>query len=131
MRIVLIVLRWALTLILVLITAFCCFGFLASRELEPANRPDALANPFRWLYGGAVVACVVAIAAVWRAKVRWALTLILVLIATFCCFCFVASVVGPPEGPLNPFRWLYGSAVVACVVAIVAVWVVKATRRQE
>jgi uncharacterized membrane protein YphA (DoxX/SURF4 family) len=59
-----IVLRLALTLILVLITAFCCFGFMASGELKP----DGLANPFRWLYGAMVVACVVAIVAVWRAK---------------------------------------------------------------
>ena len=59
-----IVLRLALTLILVLITAFCCFGFGASGEFKP----DGLANPFRWLYGAMVVACVVAIVAVWRAK---------------------------------------------------------------
>ena len=59
-----IVLRWALTLILVLITAFCCFGFGASGEFKP----DGLANPFRWLYGATVVACVVAIVAIWRAK---------------------------------------------------------------
>ena len=59
-----IVLRWALTLILVLITAFCCFGFGASGEFKP----DGLANPFRWLYGSTIVACVAAIVAVWRAK---------------------------------------------------------------
>ena len=28
-------LRWALTLILIPIAAFCCFGFLASGELSP------------------------------------------------------------------------------------------------
>ena len=59
-----IVLRWALTLILLLITAFGCFGFGASGEYKP----DGLANPFRWLYGSTVVACVAAIVAVWRAK---------------------------------------------------------------
>ena len=59
-----IVLRWALTLILVLVTAFCCFGFGASGEFNP----NGLANPFRWLYGSTVVACVAAIVAVWRAK---------------------------------------------------------------
>jgi hypothetical protein len=55
-----IVLRLVLTLILVLITAFCCFGFGASGEFKP----DGLANPFRWLYGAMVVACVVAIVCV-------------------------------------------------------------------
>jgi hypothetical protein len=59
-----IVLRWALTLILVLITAFCCFGFMASAEFKP----DGPANPFRWLYGATGIAGVVAIVAVWRAK---------------------------------------------------------------
>jgi hypothetical protein len=122
-------LKISLTLIFVLITAFCCFAFLASRELEPANKPDALANPFRWLYGGTAVACVVAIATVWRANLRWALTVILVLITTFCCFCFVASGV-EPSGPFAPFRWLYGTGIIASVAAIAAVWVVKATRRQ-
>src|ERR1700728_2669926 len=59
-----ILLRWALTLILVLITAFCCFRLGASGEFKP----DGLANPFRWLYGAMVVACVVAIVGIWRAK---------------------------------------------------------------
>jgi hypothetical protein len=90
---------------------------------------DMLANPFRWLYGGTFVGCVVAIVAVWRTNLRWALTLILVLITAFCCFCFVAGGVRP-AGLLSPFRWLYGATVVGCVAAIVAVWVVKATRRQ-
>jgi hypothetical protein len=31
-------------------------------------KPDGLANPFRWLYGAMVVACVVAFVGVWRAK---------------------------------------------------------------
>jgi hypothetical protein len=119
-----IVLRWALTLILVLIMAFCCFGFMASAEYQP----DGLANPFRWLYGAMVVDCVVAIVAVWRANLRWALTSILVFITGFCCMCFIASGV-EPDGLANPFRWLYGAAVVACVVAIVAVWRAKALRR--
>jgi hypothetical protein len=112
-----IVLRLALTLILVLITAFCCFGFGASGEFKP----DGLANPFRWLYGAMVVACVVAIVAVWRENLRWALTLILVLITAFCWICFLAIA--------NPFRWLYGATVVACVAAIVAVWRATALRR--
>jgi hypothetical protein len=59
------VLRWALTLILILIAAFCCFGFLASGEFEPPG-----SNAFRVLYGTAVVACVVALVAVWRVKTR-------------------------------------------------------------
>ena len=112
-----IVLRLALTLILVLVTAFCCFGFGASGEFKP----DGLANPFRWLYGAMVVACVVAIVAVWRANLRWALTSILVLITAFCCICFLAIA--------NPFRCLYGATVVACVAAIVAVWRANALRR--
>jgi hypothetical protein len=111
------VLRWALTLILVLITAFCCFGFGASGEFKP----DGLANPFRWLYGAMFVACVVAIVAVWRENLRWTLTLILVLIMAFCCICFLAIEI--------PFRWLYGAIVVACVTAILAVWRAKALRR--
>ena len=59
-----IVLRWALTIILLLITALGCFGFGACGEYKP----DGLANPFRWLYGSTVIACVAAIVAVWRAK---------------------------------------------------------------
>jgi hypothetical protein len=51
-------------LILVLISEFCCFGFIASAEIQP----DGLGNPFRWLYGATVVASVVAIVAVWRAR---------------------------------------------------------------
>jgi hypothetical protein len=58
------VLKWALTLVLVMFMAFCCFGFGASGEYQP----DGLANPFRGLYGVMVVACAVAIVAVWRAK---------------------------------------------------------------
>jgi hypothetical protein len=50
--------RLALTLVLVAVTAFCCFGFLAS--FEP---PGFFA--FRWLYGAVAIACVVAIAAMW------------------------------------------------------------------
>jgi O-antigen/teichoic acid export membrane protein len=115
-----IVLRWALTSILVLIAAFCCFGFGASGELDPEFKPDGLANPFRWLYGAMVVACVVAIVAVWRANLRWALTSILVLITALCCMCFLVTA--------NPFGWLYGATVVVCVAAIVAVWRAKALR---
>ena len=58
-------LRWALTLIVVIIAAFCCFGFLASGEFEPRG-----SNSFRLLYGTAIVACVCATVAVWRVKVR-------------------------------------------------------------
>ena len=53
-----IVSRLALTLILVAVTAFCCFGFFAS--FEP---PGFLV--FRWLYGAVAIACVIAIVAVW------------------------------------------------------------------
>ncbi len=53
-----IVLRLALTLILIAVTAFCGFGFLASYE------PPGLIV-FRWLYGAVAIACVVAIVAVW------------------------------------------------------------------
>jgi hypothetical protein len=58
--------RLILTLVLVAIAAFCCFGFLAS--FEP---PGFLV--FRWLYGAACVACVVGIAALWLTKSpsRW------------------------------------------------------------
>ena len=53
--------KWALTVMLVAITAFCSFGFLAS--FEP---PGFLA--FRWLYGGVVIVSVVAILAVWLVR---------------------------------------------------------------
>jgi len=56
---------------------------------------------------------------------RLALTLILVAIAAFCCFGFLASF--EPPGFLA-VRWLYGAFAVACVAAIVAVWLVKTTR---
>ena len=58
-----IVLGLALTLILMAITACCCFGFLAS--FEPGVM---LALFFRWLYGAVAIACVVAIVAVWVVK---------------------------------------------------------------
>jgi hypothetical protein len=78
------ILRLALTLVLVPIAAFCCFGFMASAEYEP----DGLANPSRWLYGIMVIAWVAAIVAVWVVKATrpLALTLVLVAIAAFCCF---------------------------------------------
>jgi hypothetical protein len=57
------VLRWALTLILIPIAAFCCFGFLASGGFEP---PSSIA--FRWLYWAAAVACIVSLVAVWLVK---------------------------------------------------------------
>ena len=61
-----------------------------------------------------------------RLVLRLALTLILVAIAAFCCFGFLASFESPD---FLVFRWLYGAVVVACVAAMVAVWVVKTTRR--
>ena len=64
-----------------------------------------------------------------RLILRLALTLILVAIAAFCCYGFAASF-EPGPGWFLVFRWLYGTLVIACVAAIVAVWVVKATRRQ-
>ena len=57
------VLRWALTLILIPIAAFCCFGFLASGEFEPPS-----STAFRWLYWAAAVACIVSLVAVWLVK---------------------------------------------------------------
>jgi hypothetical protein len=52
----------------------------------------------------------------------------LVAIAAFCCFGFLASF--EPPGFLV-FRWLYGTAAVACAGAIVAAWLVKTKRGQE
>jgi hypothetical protein len=62
-----------------------------------------------------------------RLILRLALTLVLVAIAAFCCFGFMASYESPD---FLIFRWLYGAVFIACVAAIVAIWVVKATRRQ-
>ena len=50
--------RLALSLVLIAVTTFCGFGFLAS--FEP---PGFLV--FRWLYGAVAITCVVAILAVW------------------------------------------------------------------
>ena len=58
---------------------------------------------------------------------RLALTFILIAITSFCCFGFLASF-EPPGFP--GFRWLYGAVAVACVVTIVAVWLVPTTRHQ-
>ena len=60
---------------------------------------------------------------------RLALTLVLVATAAFCCFGFGASFETGPWWFLV-FRWVYGSVVIACIAAIVAVWVVKAKGRQ-
>jgi hypothetical protein len=60
-----------------------------------------------------------------RTTARLALTLILVAIAAFCCFGFLASY--EPPG-FFAFRWLYGGVAVACVAAIGVVWLVKTTR---
>ncbi len=56
---------------------------------------------------------------------KLALTVILVAIAAFCCFGFLASFESPDY---LVFRWLYGVMAVACVAAIVTVWVAKSTR---
>jgi hypothetical protein len=63
-----------------------------------------------------------------RIVLRLALTLILMAITAFCCFGFLAS---SEPGAMLPlfFRCVYGAVAVACVVAIVAVWVVKTTSR--
>ena len=57
---------------------------------------------------------------------RLALTLILVAVTAFCGFGFLASF--EPPGFLV-FRWLYGAVAIACVVAIVAVWLISPSRR--
>jgi hypothetical protein len=112
--------RLALTLVLVAVAAFCCFGFMASYE-GPAF------NTGHRFYGTVGIASVAAIVAVWGVKAasRLALTLVLVAVAAFCCFGFMASYESPA---FLTFRWLYGAVFLACVAAIV--WVVKATRRQ-
>jgi hypothetical protein len=58
---------------------------------------------------------------------RLTVTFILVAITAFCCFGFLASF--EPPGFLG-FRWLYGVVAVACVVTVVAVWLVPTTRHQ-
>ncbi len=118
-----IVLRSVLTLILVLITAFCGFGVLASAE----GGPIGPANPLSWFYGIVGIACVAAIVAVWGVKAtrRLVVTLVLVVIAAFCGFGFMASFF---SWDFLRFRWLYAAVVIASVAAII--WVVKATRRQ-
>ncbi len=55
---------------------------------------------------------------------RLLLTLALAPITAFCGFGFLASGELEPPGS-NAFRLLYGTAVVACVVAIMVVWLVK------
>ena len=55
--------RVVLTVILVPIAAFCCFGFLDSAEAGPQY-----ANAYRWLYGAGMLACLAAVAAVWLVK---------------------------------------------------------------
>jgi hypothetical protein len=57
---------------------------------------------------------------------RLALTLILVAVTAFCVFGFFASF--EPPGFLV-FRWLYGAVAIACVIAIVAVWLRSPSRR--
>ena len=55
------------TLILVLFAAFCCLAFLLCGDLKDGWNG---AEGCRLFYGTAVVACVVALKAVWRVKTR-------------------------------------------------------------
>jgi hypothetical protein len=57
---------------------------------------------------------------------KLALTLLLVAVAAFCAFGFLASF--EPPGFLV-FRWLYGAIAVACSMSIVALWLVSPRRR--
>ncbi len=50
---------------------------------------------------------------------RLALTLVLIAFTAFCGFGFLASFESPG---FLVFRWLYGAVAIACVVAIVVVW---------
>jgi hypothetical protein len=122
------ILRLALTFVLVAVAAFCCFGFMASAEGDANDMLAALANPFRWFYGIVFAGCIAAFVAVWGVKVptRLALTLVLIAIAAFCGIGFMSSYIGSAD--FLRFRWLYAAAFIACVAAIV--WVVKAPRRQ-
>ena len=63
-----------------------------------------------------------------RIVLRLALTLVLVAVMAFCCFGFFASF--EPPGFLI-FRSLYGAVAIACVVAIVAVWIINPMKRLE
>jgi len=59
--------RIVLTLILVLFAAFCCLAFLLCGDLKEGLNGR---TGCRLIYGTAVVACVVALKAVWRVKTR-------------------------------------------------------------
>jgi uncharacterized membrane protein len=59
---------------------------------------------------------------------RWLLTAILVPIIAFFSYGFLASgEFRPQEG--NAFRLVYGTIIIVCVAALVAVWRVKRKRR--
>ena len=60
------VLRWALTLILVLITLFFCYMFLGVGELGPSG-----ARTFRLIFGTLIAACIAFLVAVWRVNLSW------------------------------------------------------------
>jgi len=62
-----------------------------------------------------------------RIVLRLALTLILTNVTAFCCLEFLASF--DPPGSLVS-RWLYGAVTVACIIAIVAVWIVRTARHR-
>jgi hypothetical protein len=57
-------------------------------------------------------------------ELRVVLTVVLVPIAAFCCFGFLDSAEAGPSGAIA-YRWLYGTGILACLAAVVAVWVVK------
>jgi hypothetical protein len=54
-----------------------------------------------------------------------ALALTIISIAAFCSFGFLASY-EPPGFPA--YRWLYGTAGLICVVAVVILWLVNTAR---
>jgi hypothetical protein len=58
-------LRALLSLILVPIAAFCAFGILDSSEAGPTG-----AMAYRGLYGGGILACLVALGALWFPKMK-------------------------------------------------------------
>ena len=58
--------RATLTLILVPLAAFCCLAFLLCGDLGEGIGRHAC----RLFYGSAVIACIVALRAVWRVKTR-------------------------------------------------------------
>ncbi len=57
--------------------------------------------------------------------VRLALTFILTNVTVFCCLMSLDSF---ERSAFLVSGWLYGAATVACIIAIVAVWLVKRPR---